>query len=56
MKRPVVPIKRTLYGHPDPGGFREQHCEQCVKKCGFEPIPNWPSTFFNAKEKAFLMI
>ena len=50
FRRPVVPLLRALYGHPDSGGYWERHCDKAVGECGFERIPDWPSTYWNAKE------
>ncbi len=34
---PVVPLRLALYGHPDAGGYWEQHCEAHLSKVGFVP-------------------
>ena len=44
------------YGHPDAGGYWEQHCEKILLKEGFTPIPNWPSCFFHPKLKLMLCV
>ena len=47
FRQPVVPLIRALYGHPDSGGYWERHCNAHLAKCGFVPIENWPSMFWN---------
>ena len=44
---PVDPMQKALYGHPDAGGHREKHCEAQLRTCGFVPVTNWPSMFWN---------
>ena len=56
FRDPVVRLVRALYGHPDSGGYWERHCEAAVRKCGFEPIEEWPSVFWNKDRKLLLMI
>ena len=43
--RPVVKLKKALYGHPDSGTMWEKHCHKRCLRVGFEPIPNWPSCY-----------
>ena len=38
LKRPVVPLLRALYGHPDSGTMWEQHCDLHVKSVGFNRL------------------
>jgi len=54
--RPVVRLLRALYGHPDAGAFWEEHCDTAVRGVGFDPIPNWPSCYFNKTLKLFLVV
>ena len=57
MWRPVVPLKKALYGHPDSGTCWEEHCDAEVKKVGFTPVgAEWPSTYVNKKLDLFLVI
>eukprot|EP00971_Amphidinium_carterae_P296610 5892207-Amphidinium_carterae.1 len=56
MRDPVCPLKRALYGHPDSGGFWERHCEKQVRSVGFEPVPEWPSVFYHAKNDCMLVV
>ena len=55
--KPVVRLTKALYGHPDSGTFWERHCDQGVRKAGFEPVgPSWPSCYRNAELGLFLTI
>ena len=56
IRDPVVPMQKSLYGHPDAGGYWERHCEAHLRKCGFVPVPNWPSMFWNEGLKCLLMV
>ena len=57
MRKPVVQLKKALYGHPDSGTFWEKHCDEHVRKVGFEPMgPEWPSCYFHPKLNLFLVI
>jgi hypothetical protein len=47
FRDPVCPLRLALYGHPDSGGFWEQHCTAHLRKCGFEEIEEWRSCFFH---------
>jgi hypothetical protein len=38
MRRPVCPLEKALYGRPDAGGYWEQHCDQHLKNCEFDPV------------------
>ena len=55
-EKPVVPLVLSLYGHPDSGGYWEQHCEQKLALCGWTKIENWQSVFFHEKYKALLVV
>eukprot|EP00972_Heterocapsa_arctica_P091382 13483478-Heterocapsa_arctica.AAC.1 len=37
MRRPVVQLKKALYGHPDSGTFWEKHCDKHVCDVGLPP-------------------
>ena len=52
-KDPVVRLYLALYGHPDSGGFWEQHCEKMLLQVGFRLVFSaaWPSVFFHPKLK-----
>ena len=53
---PVCPLRLALYGHPDSGGFWEQHCEKHLLEQGFEKIRPWRSCYFHPKLKQFLIV
>ena len=40
--RPVVILKKALYGHPDSGAFWGKHCGRSLCVEGYEPITIWP--------------
>jgi hypothetical protein len=57
MRDPVCPLRLALYGHPDAGGYWEQHCEaHLTKSVGFVPIPEWRSCFWHPKWRMFLVV
>ena len=45
MRRPVVPMNKALYGHPKAGLYWEKHCDERLRKVGFEPIPECSSMY-----------
>ena len=47
LKRPVVRLKKALYGHPDSGTFWEQKCDQKCSEVGFVQIPDWLSCYWH---------
>ena len=56
-RKPVVQLKKALYGHPDAGTFWEEHCDTHLRSVGYEPIgPEWPSCYFHYKLNLFLII
>eukprot|EP00972_Heterocapsa_arctica_P073564 10864119-Heterocapsa_arctica.AAC.1 len=57
MRRPVVQLKKALYGHPDSGTFWEKHCDTHVRKVCFLPVSEeWPSCYYHEKLKLHLVI
>ena len=46
MHRPVVPMLKALYGHPDSGTYWEEHCDAHCQSIGFVPITGWPSCYY----------
>ena len=46
----------ALYGHPDAGGFWEQHCEKALRAVGFEQCPKWKCVFRHAKLNLMLVV
>ena len=56
FNKPVVVLKKALYGHPDSGTFWEEHCDQCLKRGGFEPVQSWQSCYWHPELKLFLIV
>lgn len=57
--RPVCELRLALYGHPDSGGFWEQHCEKCLAEVGFRPIDkkkHWRSVFWHGDLRLMLVV
>ena len=46
-RKPVVVLKKALYGHPDAGTYREKHCGGCLRRGGFRPIGSWQSCYWH---------
>jgi hypothetical protein len=56
-KRPVVPLKKALYGHPDSGTMWEQHCDKHVTSVGYKPMgEEWPSCYFHSALRLLLVV
>ena len=56
-RRPVVPLRKALYGHPDAGTFWEQRCDESVRAVGFKPIgEEWPSVYIHEKLQHVLVV
>jgi hypothetical protein len=57
MRRPVCPLVEALYGHPDAGGYCEQHCDSHLEDCGFDPVAAddraWRSFYLSPKLKCY---
>ena len=54
---PWVRLNLALYGHPDAGGYLEDHCDQQLRKVGFSPVGDaWPSVYWHQKFKALLCV
>jgi len=52
-------MRQALYGHPDAGGYWEQHCEKGVRKAGFTTMGDcaeWRSCYFNEKTGVLCVI
>ena len=57
MKNPVCPLVLALYGHPDAGGYWEQHCDERICSLGFEKIAwEWPGVYWHPVKQALLVI
>ena len=56
-RRPVVPSRKALHGHPDAGTFWEQHCDESGRAVGFEPVgEEWPSVYIHEKLQPVLVV
>ena len=48
MRRPVVILKKALYGHPNAGSYWELECTERLVSLGWEPMgPEWPSVYLS---------
>jgi hypothetical protein len=56
MRDPVCPLRLSLYGHPDSGGYWEQHCEEQLQQVGFERYANWRSCFWHEELQSLLIV
>jgi hypothetical protein len=56
LRDPVCPLVLALYGHPDAGGYWEQHCHSHLVKIGFQLIPDWRSCYIHPKLHLFLVV
>ena len=56
-RKPVVRLRKALYGHPDSGTMWEKDCDKHVRSVGFVPAgPEWPSVCFNTTPEILLAI
>ena len=53
---PVCPLILALYGHPESGGWWEDHAHQQLVSVGFTEIPNWKSCYYHQRLKLFLTV
>ncbi len=56
---PCCRLKLALYGHPDSGGYWEQHCEKqlTAEDIGFIPIHDaWKSVFWHPRLRLMLVV
>ena len=56
MEDPVVPLERTLYGHPLVGLLWERQFEKILLKYGWEKVSNWECLFVNREQGLFLSL
>eukprot|EP00959_Pyramimonas_sp_CCMP1952_P186588 3901516-Pyramimonas_sp.AAC.1 len=56
MRNPVCPLISPLCGHPDSGGYWEQHCEGHVTAKWFFTCSPWRSCYFHTELKFVLII
>ena len=57
MRRPVVVLRKALYGHPNAGSYWEQECADRLCTIGWAPAgPEWSSVFWNATYRMLLVV
>ena len=57
LRRPVVRLRKALYGHPDAGTFWERHCDERLQQVGFAPVAtSWPSCYYNDALQLYLVV
>ena len=54
--KPVCRLNLALYGHPNSGGYWEQHCERHLRAVGFQDVPNWRSVFWHPILQTLLVV
>jgi hypothetical protein len=55
MYDPVCELKLSLYGHPQSGGYWEDHCESHLFKIGFRKLEGF-STYWHEEHRALLIV
>ena len=53
-KKPLIRLRKSLYGHPHSGAHWARYLERAVVKLGGQPVDGHPSTFF-FKERNLLL-
>ena len=58
IKRPVVLLRKALYGHPDSGPIWESHCDSHLRAAGYESLADkgWPGTYYRKELSLFLVV
>jgi hypothetical protein len=56
LRDPVVPVHKSIYGHPQSGGHWEEYCEAALHKAGWFNVPEWPSVYWYPKLRLLLMV
>jgi len=54
--RPVVPLEKNLYGHPQAGPLYERWAAEQLFSIGFKPVENWLSVFFQESTRCLLIL
>jgi hypothetical protein len=56
----VCPLEKALRGHPDVGGYWEQHCDNHLGDCRFGPVTPtdraWRSCYFTPPLKCYMIV
>ena len=53
FRDPVCPLVLALYGHPEAGGWWEDHSKEQLEAVGFQEISDWKSCFWHEELKFF---
>jgi hypothetical protein len=56
MRDPVCPLILALYGHPEAGGWWEDHSKQQLEEVGFTEICGWKSCYWHKALELFLVV
>ena len=58
MRKPVVLLRKALYGHPDSGSIWERHCDGHLHSVGFKPLNDkgWPGAYWHEQYSLFLVV
>ena len=56
LEDPVVPLERSLYGHPLAGLLWDRQFEKILLKYGCETVSNWECSFVHREEGLFLSV
>ena len=56
MEDPVVPLERSLYGHPLAGLLWERQFEKILLQYGWEKVSNWECLFVHRQRGFFLSV
>ena len=56
FRRPVCRLVLALYGHPDSGGYWQQHSFAIIERAGFQSIEGWPSVFIHPTKRVLLIV
>ena len=54
--RPMCLLHKSLYGHPDSGGYWERHLTKAVRKRGGIPVSGHPSSFWFEESRMLLTV
>ena len=55
MEDPVVPLERSLYGHPLAGLVWERQLEKILLQHGWEKVSNWECLFVHREKRVILI-
>ena len=55
-QRPVVPLRKALYGHPKAGAFWECECNERLQSLVYVPVEEWPSCFMHPENRILVIV